>query len=167
MFLSPPEIQHQKLKSRLGSYDREEVDELLENVVASYEFVWRERDTALARVAELEQRLRDYEELERLLRDSLVTGQRAAQEVKDEATKQAEALIQEAQQKAGKIVAQAERERDTINAEIARLNRVEDDVKARCRKLLVGALESIGKKEPAAEPATSDGSREHEVAANN
>jgi cell division initiation protein len=163
MFLSPPEIQHQKLKSRLGSYDREDVDELLENVVASYEHVWHERDAAQGRIAELERQLRDYEELERLLRDSLVTGQRAAQEVKAEAAKQAEALINEAQQRAEKIVAQAQRERDAINGEIARLNSVELDVKSRCRTLLVGALEAIGHQVPPA--ASNETSRRHEVAA--
>jgi cell division initiation protein len=145
MFLSPPEIQHQKLKSRLGSYDREDVDELLENVTASYERVWRERDAARVRVTELEQRLGDYEELERLLRDSLLTGQRAAEEVKAEAAKQAEALVEDARRKAETIVAQAHRERDNVNAEITRLRSVEQNVQARCRALLVGALEAIGR----------------------
>jgi cell division initiation protein len=147
MFLSPPEIQHQKLKSRLGSYDREEVDELLENVASSYEQVWDERDAARGRIAELEQQLRDYEELERLLRDSLVTGQRAAEEVKSEAAKQAEAMLREAQREAERIVAGAERERDAITTEITRLKRVEDDVTSRCRALLTGALEAMGQHE--------------------
>ncbi|MBA2360213.1 MAG: DivIVA domain-containing protein [Actinobacteria bacterium] len=146
MFLSPPEIQHQKLKSRLGSYDREDVDELLENVAASYEQVWHERDAARAQVAALEQKLVDYEDLERLLRDSLVTGQRAAEEVKSEAGKEADALVQKARRKADEIVAQAVTEREAIKVEIARLNGVEEDVHARCRTLLVGALEAIGAK---------------------
>jgi cell division initiation protein len=144
MFLTPPEIQHQKLKSRLGSYDREEVDELLENVAYSYEQVWDERDAARARVAEIERRLLEYEELEDLLRDSLVTGQRAAEDVKAEAAKQAEHLVQEARRKAGEIIAEAHREREAIKAEITRLHSVEESVQARCRALLVGALEAIG-----------------------
>jgi cell division initiation protein len=144
MFLSPPEIQHQKLKSRLGSYDRDQVDELLENVVASYEQVWRERDKSRDQVAELERELRDYQELERPLRDSLVTAQRAATEVKTEAAKQAEAILSDAKQKAEQIVLRAERERDTIKAEIARLEVVENDAAARCRAVLVDALEALG-----------------------
>ncbi len=144
MFLSPPEIQHQKLKSRLGSYDREDVDELLGNVAASYERVWHERDAAQARVVELEQQLSDYEELEGLLRDSLVTGQRAAEEVKTEAAQQAQALLEEARRKADGIVSQAKRERDGVKAEIGRLRSVEHDVQERCRALLVGALDAIG-----------------------
>ncbi|HEV3478777.1 MAG TPA: DivIVA domain-containing protein [Gaiellaceae bacterium] len=164
MFLSPPEIQHQKLKSRLGSYDREEVDDLLENVASSYEQVWHERDAARGRIDELEQQLRDYEELERLLRDSLVTGQRAAEEVKSEAAKQAEAMLREAQREADKIVAAAERERAAITTEITRLKRVEDDVTSRCRALLTGALEAIGQQEAPNLERDAAG-RAHEVAA--
>jgi cell division initiation protein len=164
MFLSPPEIQHQKLKSRLGSYDREEVDELLENVVSSYEVVWHERDEARRRVAALEQELRSYEELERLLRDSLVTGQRAAEEVKAEAAEQAERLIEEAQQKADELIAAAQREREAINREIARVNSLEEETKARCRSLLIGALEAIGQPEPAQlEPSAAHRRRAHGV----
>jgi cell division initiation protein len=162
MFLSPPEIQHQKLKSRLGNYDREDVDELLENVAASYEQVWHERDTAHARIVELEEQLQNYEELERLLRDSLVTGQRAAEEVKAEAANQADALLEEARRKADGIVARAQREREGIKAEIGRLRSVEHDVQARCRTVLVGALEALGQHEAA--PPPEPRSRAHETA---
>jgi cell division initiation protein len=152
MFLSPPEIQQQKLKSRLGSYDREDVDELLGNVAASYERVWHERDASQARVVELEHQLRDYEELERLLRDSLVTGQRAAEEVKAEAVQQAQALLEEARKRADVIVSQAKREREGVKAEIGRLRSVEQEVQERCRALLVGALDAIGQHASPPEP---------------
>jgi cell division initiation protein len=147
MFLTPPEIQHQKLNSRLGNYDRAEVDELLEHVTASYEQVWHERDAARAQVSELERRIDEYEELERLLRDSLVTGQRAAEVVKAEAAEEAEALLQEAHGKAEEIVSRAQRERERIKAETERLRLVEQDVQARCRAMLVGALEALGRQD--------------------
>jgi cell division initiation protein len=160
MFLSPSDIHQQKLKSRLGNYDREQVDELLENVVASYEQVWRERDKSRDRVAELERELRDYQELERPLRDSIVTAQRAAGEVKTEAAKQAEAVLRDAKQKAEQIVLRAERERDAIKAEIARLEVVENDTAARCRAVLVDALEALGSSTTSAfAAADSEGSR--------
>ena len=161
MFLTPPEIQHQKLKRRLGSYDRDEIDELLENVAASYEQVWQERDAARERVTELEQQLVHYEELEDLLRDSLLTAQRAAEQVKAEAAKQAQTLIEEARRNAEATVTRAERERDEINSEIARLKAVEQDVQGRCRAMLVRGLEAIGQQEPGHfAPDGRDGVRE-------
>jgi cell division initiation protein len=157
MFLTPPEIQHQQLNSRRGNYDRQQVDELLEHVAASYEQVWHERDAARAQLSELERRISDYEELERriseyeeldrLLRDSLVTGQRAAEVVKAEAAEEAEALLEEARGKAEEIVSRAHRERTRMEAEIERLRLVEEDVQARCRAILVGALEALSRQD--------------------
>jgi cell division initiation protein len=156
MFLSPPEIQQQKLKSRLGSYDREDVDYLLDDIVASYEQVWRERDELRERVGALERELDRFKEFEHLLRDSLLTGQRAAEEVRSEAEKQAEALLDEAREKATQIVREASSKRDGIKAEIGRMESVEREVQARCRALLVGALEALenGEASGAPQPAS-------------
>jgi cell division initiation protein len=164
MFLSPSDIHQQKLKSRLGNYDREDVDRLLETITASYGQVWRERDRASSHAKELEQKLHDYEELERLLRDSVLTGQRAAEVVKAEASGKAETLIENARAKAAKIIADAERQREQLTSEIERLRSVERDVEANCRAILVGALEALGSKD-AASPESRDATRERETAA--
>lgn len=164
MFLSPSDIQQQTLKSRLGNYDREDVDQLLETITASYGQVWRERDQASSRANDLAQKLRDYEELERLLRDSVLTGQRVAEEVKAEAAKKAEALIEDARTKAAKIIADAQREREEHTAEIERLRSVERDVQANCRAMLVSALEALGSSDGASRESR-DGTRERETAA--
>ncbi|HYZ18738.1 MAG TPA: DivIVA domain-containing protein [Gaiellaceae bacterium] len=165
MFLSPPEIQHQKLKSRLGSYDRDDVDELLETIAASYERVWHDRDAARGQIAELERRLRDYEELERPLRDSLVTAQRAADEVRAEAAQHAERVLADARRKADGIVKEAERRRDGINTEIERLKTVQHDTTERCREVLVRALETVsGKTEAVTTSPDGQRSRPRETA---
>jgi DivIVA protein len=53
-FLTPVEIQHQRLRECDGGYERADVEALLERTVASYEQVWRERERLERRVAELE-----------------------------------------------------------------------------------------------------------------
>lgn len=164
MFLSPSDIQQQTLKGRRGNYDRDDVDRLLGTITASYGQVWRERDRATSHAAELAQKLQDYEELERLLRDSVLTGQRAAEEVKAEAAKKAAALIENARTKAAKIVADAEREREQLTAEIGRLRSVEHDVQENCRAMLVSALEALGSSDGASRDSR-DGTQEREAAA--
>lgn len=166
MFLSPSDIQQQTLKGRRGNYDRDDVDRLLGTITASYGQVWRERDRATAHSAELTQKLRDYEELERLLRDSVLAGQRVAEEVKSEAAKKAERVIESARTKAAKIIADAEREREQLTAEIGRLRSVEHDVRSACRAMLEGALEALGSSNGASDgrsPESRDGARERET----
>jgi cell division initiation protein len=144
MFVTPGQVQHHELKSRLGAYDRDSVDELLSHVASSYQEVWRERDALRSRVEELEAESEREHELERLLRDTLVTGQRAAEEVKAEAQKEADALLDDARRKADEILRSAQGERERVTAEISRLRSVEHDAQERVRAILVGALEALG-----------------------
>jgi cell division initiation protein len=153
MFVTPGQVQHHELKSRLGAYDRDSVDELLGHVASSYQEVWRERDALRSRVEELEAESARYQELERLLRDTLVTGQRAAEEVKSEAQQQAEAILEDARAKADEILTDAQRERERVTAEISRLRSVEHDAQERVRGILVGALEALGNGAPEAPQA--------------
>lgn len=144
MILTPGQVRHHELKSRLGAYDRESVDDLLNQVASSYQEVWRERDALRERMEELEAEIARYQDLERLLRDTLLTGQRAAEDVKAEAQKQAEALLLDARTKAHEIVSGAQREREQVSREISRLRSVEVDAQQRAREILVGALEALG-----------------------
>ena len=86
-FLTPPEIKHQPLRPSAEGYPQEAVDELLADVTASYEQVWRERDALRAQVQSLddevgarresERALDDEVERLRALRDELHAGLRA------------------------------------------------------------------------------------------
>jgi cell division initiation protein len=143
MFLTPGQVRSFERKSRLGAYERESVEDLLSNIATSYDEVWRERDSLRGRVEQLEAELARYKELERVLSDTLVTGQRAAEEVKSEAEKEAEAILDEARMQAARIVEQAQHKREEITGEIGRLRSVERDAQERCRSILVGALEAL------------------------
>ena len=68
MTLTPVEIRHAKpSKALVGGYDRDEVDELLGQIVASFEDVWRERADMADKVEQLENDLVRYRELEAVL----------------------------------------------------------------------------------------------------
>jgi cell division initiation protein len=96
MFIAPEEVQDQKLKRRLGGYSRASVETLLQEVVSSYEKVWRDRAVLRHRVDQLEKELAPLREAEHHLRDSLVTAERTASEVRAQAALDAEALLEQA-----------------------------------------------------------------------
>ena len=99
MFIAPAEVQDQKLKRRLRGYNRASVEKLLQEVVASYQQVWRERDQLQSRVDQLEKELAPLRAAEDRLRDVLVTAERAASEVRAQAGVDAEALLEQAKAK--------------------------------------------------------------------
>ena len=90
MALTPVEIRHVSLGRGLPGYKREQVDKLLADVAASFEDVWRERADLADKVEQLESDLVRYRELESLLRATLVSAERAAAELKEQARREAE-----------------------------------------------------------------------------
>jgi cell division initiation protein len=142
MFLTPPEIQHQTLKSGRG-YDREAVDELLEHVSSSYEQVWLERDELRGRVSELEGQLASFRETERLLSETLITAQRAADDVRAGAEREAEQLKAEALAELEPAKAAARRELEGLRAEIERFRSLERDLRSNLRAFLERALTQV------------------------
>ena len=79
MALTPVEIRHlAPKKTAIGGYDRDAVDGLLAEIVASFEDVWRERADLADKVEQLESDLGRFRELEGLLRTTLISAERGA-----------------------------------------------------------------------------------------
>jgi cell division initiation protein len=132
MSFTPVEIRHVKLKRALFGYRRPQVDHLLEEVTDSFETVWRERADNSDRVELLENEIKRYRELEGLLRTTLVSAERAAHELKDQAKREASTIVSEAQAEARTITRKARSEHETLSTEARRL-----------RLLLHAALDAI------------------------
>src|SRR6266487_2826815 len=121
MSYTPVEIRHVKLRGGLFGYGRVQVDRLLEDVTASFETVWRDRADHADRVEHLESELKRYRELEGLLRTTLVSAERAAHELKDQAKREADTIVMEAQAEARTLTRSARGERETLAREARRL----------------------------------------------
>src|SRR4051794_33101467 len=103
MSLTPVEIRHITVGRSLFGYNRGAVDKLVEDVIESFEHVWRERADLVDKVEHLEQELVRHRELETLLRKTLVSAERAAQELKEQARREAELVLAEAHAEARQI----------------------------------------------------------------
>jgi cell division initiation protein len=143
MSLTPVEIRHVKLGRRPLGYDRKATDELLANVVTSFEDVWRERGDLRDELEEIEQELARQKEIEGALRTTLLSAERMADDVRTQARREADVIISEARATARDIVSGAQSERERINGEIRRLRALELDVKADYRAFLMAALDRL------------------------
>jgi cell division initiation protein len=122
MSYTPVEIRHVKLRRGLfGGYRRSQVDRLLEEVTESFETVWRERADASDSVEQLEGELTRHRELEGLLRTTLISAERAAHELKDQAKREASTIVSEAQAEARTITRKARTEYEMLTVEVRRL----------------------------------------------
>jgi cell division initiation protein len=103
MALTPVEIRHLSPPTKLLGYDRGHTDRLFAEIASSYEDVWRERADLADKVEQLEQDLVRYKELESLLRTTLVSAERAASELKEQARREADVILAEAHSEAREV----------------------------------------------------------------
>jgi cell division initiation protein len=132
MALTPVELRHARFGRGLLGYRRGEVDKLLADTVESFEDVWRSRADLADKVEQLEGDLVRYRELESLLRQTLVSAERASHELRDGAKREADLIVGEAYAEARAITRAAQAEHERLLREAAQV-----------RALLRGALETL------------------------
>jgi cell division initiation protein len=121
MTLTPAEIRHVRLRRRPLGYGQAATDRLLEEIVDSFEEVWRERADLQDVNERLESDIARYRDLETLLRKTLVTAERSAEELREQARREADVVLAEARAEARKITQRALAERDHLRAEASRI----------------------------------------------
>ena len=134
MPLTPVEIRHVQLRRVfLRGYRRRGVDELLNEIADSFENVWRERADLADRLDELEVEAVKHRELEALLRSTLVSAERAAQDMKEQARRESDLIVQEAHAESRRVTRESAAEK----------RRLEEDM-VKIRAQLRAAYETLG-----------------------
>jgi cell division initiation protein len=121
MAYTPVELRHVGFKRGLFGYQRSAVDRTIEEVVDSFEVVWRERADYADRIEQLQADLKRHRDLETLLRSTLTTAEQAAHELKDHARREAALVLEEAHAEARKITRDAVAERERLGTETHRI----------------------------------------------
>ncbi len=137
MPLTPVEIRHIDLqRTWLRGYRRKPVDGLLEEIADSFEEVWRERADLSDQLEELESEAAKHRELESLLRSTLVSAERAAQDMKEQARRESDLIVQEAHAEARRVARES----------VAEKRRLEEDI-VRIRGQLRTAFDTLGEEQ--------------------
>lgn len=143
MTLTPVEIRHVSIGRRPFGYDRASTEELLDRIVESYEGVWRERADLREELERMEAEIARFKELEVLLRNTLVSAERSADDIRTQARREADLILEEARAKARETAVSAETERERIKAEIRRLKSLESDMRAEYKAFLLRSLDRV------------------------
>jgi cell division initiation protein len=119
--LTPLDIRSQRFASRLRGVDAGEVENFLHLVSEDYAALSRERDQLADKVRALEARVAELQGTERLLRDTLVTAQTLAEDLKQTAIRESEVRVSEAEVKAEKVLDAAHRRASKLSEEVREL----------------------------------------------
>lgn len=132
MTITPVELHHIRLKRGLLGYRRGPVDELIAEIADSFEEVWRQRADYADRIEQLESELSRHRDLESLLRTTLVSAEKSAHELRDQAKREAELVVGEAHAEAREVTRAAAAERERLLADARKV-----------RALLEAALDAV------------------------
>jgi cell division initiation protein len=132
MTITPVELHHISLRRGVFGYRRGAVDQLLEEIERSFEDTWRERAEYADRIEQLQSDLARHRDLESLLRTTLVSAEKSAHELKAQAKREADLVLEEAHAEARSVTREALAERERLLADARKV-----------RALLEAALDAV------------------------
>ena len=142
--ITPLEIENKKFsKKPLNGYNPEEVDDFLDELTGDYEKLYKQVTESQEKIDELKQSLVHYQDIENTLQSTLMMAQKASDEVKDVAQKQADQIIKEAENRARESTLGLQTEIINKTQELESLKKQFDVYKARMESLLISQLELI------------------------
>ncbi|MFQ5864433.1 MAG: DivIVA domain-containing protein [bacterium] len=144
MKLSPLDIKKQEFKKSIRGFDSVEVETFLEMVADEYESLFREKNNLADENLRLQTQLRDYQDVEKTLKETLVTAQQSINESRENSEREAELIVREAEMKAEKILEEAKTKLAEMKNELLILKAQKDSFARRLRHLLESQIELIG-----------------------
>lgn len=124
-------------------YDKDQVKAYLDRVIDEYEKLLNEKKEVDRKVAELNERLDSYQNLESTLNRALFNAESAGDEIKKMARKEAEFLINEARRNANRIINDALIKAEKAGDNADRLKRNTERLKRRLKGIIEGQLDII------------------------
>lgn len=143
MSLTPLDIHNKRFNRVLRGYDVDEVDKFLDQVIKDYEIVIRERDDLAKQVADLENKLSHFSNIESTLNKSILVAQETAEDLQSHAKKESALIIKEAEKNADRIVNEALSKSRNTYIEIEDLKKQANVFRTRLRSLIEAQLEMV------------------------
>jgi cell division initiation protein len=143
MKLTPIDIRRQEFKKVMRGYDPVEVDTFMDMVVGEFESVLKELKELRDHTVETETQLKDYRQIEKALQQTLLQAQETTGKSYENARKEAELILRDAEVKAAKILEQANADLMRIHNDLHQLESRRETLLAKLRLLLSAELDLL------------------------
>jgi cell division initiation protein len=143
MPLTPLDIHNKEFSRRLRGYDEDEVNEFLDQIIKDYEALIRENKELQAKLAEQTEKLGHFSNMEDTLSKTIIVAQETADEVRNNAKKEAQLIIREAEKNADRIINEALMKSRKIALETEELKKQASIYRTRFKTLIEAQLEML------------------------
>lgn len=123
MKLTPLDIQQMRFSTRFRGYYRREVDHFLEVVTSAYEEVLKDHQAIRDQVSALERQLSEWRRKEETISQALVATQDVIKDLKQNAGREAELIVKEAELRAETLVRDAQVQVAAMEGELVYLRK--------------------------------------------
>jgi cell division initiation protein len=130
------EIQRQVFRRSFRGYDRDEVRTYLGFIAEEVAALQKERDGYERELATLRGLIEDFRSRETILKNTLLTAQRLTEELKDNARKQAEGIVKEAELRSDRLLELARERAGEIDRTILDLRSQRQALRSDIRALI-------------------------------
>ena len=143
MHITPLDIRKQPFRKTFSGFDPDEVNSFLEMVANEFESLIRSNDELMSQFKSTEEKLSLYTKIEKTLNDTLVSAQRASDDARMNAQKEAELIIRDAQVRAGRYEDETRNRVHKLESDLASLKTQRDGFLARFKSLLKTQIELL------------------------
>lgn len=135
--LTPLDIHKKEFRRVFRGYDEEQVDSFLDQVIMDYEKLYRDNQQLKEQLERAEGSMAQYQEMEEVLKNTLVMAQKNAEELRENTEKEVQIMMEKAQEKAYRTVNRAEQEaREILARAEQQANKMVSEAEKRVRQLL-------------------------------
>ena len=130
------DIEQQEFSRSFRGYNEEEVDDFLDKIVKDYEELINENIKLNDEVEKMNEKLKEFSEIEETLRSALLNAQKSAEEMKGRIEEEAKKIIKNADNEAELIKQRASQKEDDVKNEIDNLRRYKFMFKEKLKSML-------------------------------
>jgi cell division initiation protein len=143
MNLTSFDIKNQDFSRIFRGFDPTEVKDFLEDLAVEWEQSEKRLDELGGKIVELETQLKDFKSMEKALQQTFVQAQETSAKSVDQARREAQLIIQEAEMKASQILDKSRHDLTALKEQVTILKAKKDSMVSRLRILLNSELDLI------------------------
>lgn len=143
--ITPMDLRTKTFKKSVSGYDKKEVDEYMELLLADYETIYKQSIETTDKINTLTKLVDSYKAMEETMKNSLIVAQSTAEELAKSAREKADLTVDEANMRAKEIIAEAKDQAYKIQGQISELKTAMELYKSRAVGMLNAQIEVINR----------------------
>ena len=143
MAITADDILNKEFSKKLRGYDEEEVNDFLDLVVVDYDKALEEAAELRRQLADAKEKIKYFESLQESLNSSILIANEAAERLKQNARKEAELILYEAERESDRIVGSAHETINNLTNEVEVMRHNGHALQSELRRMLTQQLDAL------------------------